>query len=362
METVIPVKNGDVLAAIRGFLRQLVESGIVESLFVPLELENGMVAPALVVAADRLAQANPLLPIMPINNARAVTALTDKRTPSKLGAVLRPCEIRALIELVKLQQANLENVTLIAFDCPGTYEMVDYQVSLEGQNVQMSEYLRAASQGEAPDVPPYNQLPLRLACQMCVQPLPTQADIYLHLIGVDATQGIPVTFKDEDTRALLVKQLQLEEKDLLNDAVPKAVEKLILARKEVRERELTGIRSRMNANGGIASIFAACIRCHNCMTACPICYCKTCLFRSAAFDHPPEAYLKAAARKGAQRMLGDTLLFHMTRLNHMSASCVNCGMCSSACPVDIPVGIIFSAIGEQVQAERTTAFGNLPGR
>ena len=57
-------------------------------------------------------------------------------------------------------------------------------------------------------------------------------------------------------------------------------------------------------------------------------------------------------------MLGDTLLFHMTRLNHMSASCVSCGMCSSACPADIPVGVIFSAIGEQVQA----VFGYQPGR
>jgi formate dehydrogenase subunit beta len=57
-------------------------------------------------------------------------------------------------------------------------------------------------------------------------------------------------------------------------------------------------------------------------------------------------------------MLGDTLLFHMTRLNHMSTSCISCGMCTSACPSDIPVGIIFSAIGEQVQAE----FEYVPGR
>ena len=57
-------------------------------------------------------------------------------------------------------------------------------------------------------------------------------------------------------------------------------------------------------------------------------------------------------------MLGDTLLFQMTRLNHMAASCVSCGMCSSACPSEIPVGAIISAIGEQVQAE----FEYIPGR
>jgi formate dehydrogenase (coenzyme F420) beta subunit len=121
---------------------------------------------------------------------------------------------------------------------------------------------------------------------------------------------------------------------------------------------LAGIRAKMHANGGLGSLFATCIRCHNCMTACPICYCKTCLFKSASFDHKPEQYLNAAKRKGALRMLSDTMLFQVTRMNHMSTSCVSCGMCTSACPSDIPVGAIFSAVGEQVQ----TAFGYQPGR
>ena len=94
------------------------------------------------------------------------------------------------------------------------------------------------------------------------------------------------------------------------------------------------------------------------MTVCPICYCKTCLFKTASFDHEPDFYLNAARRKGALRMLSDTLLFHMTRMNHMSTSCVNCGMCTSACPSDIPVGAIFSAVGSQVQA----VFDYQPGR
>ena len=57
-------------------------------------------------------------------------------------------------------------------------------------------------------------------------------------------------------------------------------------------------------------------------------------------------------------MLGDTILFQMTRMNHMSASCVSCGMCTSACPSEIPVGMIFSAVGESVQG----AFEYVPGR
>ena len=46
----------------------------------------------------------------------------------------------------------------------------------------------------------------------------------------------------------------------------------------------------------------------------------------------------------------DTLIFHLTRLNHMSTSCVGCGMCTSACPNDIPVATAFRAVGYKTQA------------
>jgi formate dehydrogenase subunit beta len=46
----------------------------------------------------------------------------------------------------------------------------------------------------------------------------------------------------------------------------------------------------------------------------------------------------------------DTLLFQITRLNHMVASCVGCGVCEDGCPNDIPLTVIFRAIGQEVQA------------
>ena len=126
MNIVIPVENGDVLTAVRGFLQKLLELGVVDALFVPLEADGGTITPALVTDPARLNQANPLMPIMPINSARAISALTGKHVPAQLGIVLRSCEIRALIELVKLQQATLEGVTLIGVDCPGTFELTEY--------------------------------------------------------------------------------------------------------------------------------------------------------------------------------------------------------------------------------------------
>lgn len=351
MNIILPVENNDALPALRIFLKRLMDSGFIEALLVPLEHGEG-VMPALVTDPALLDSANPLMPLMPINNARAVSAITGKHTPAKIGVVLRPCEIRALIELVKLQQASLENLTLIGMDCPGTYEIPDSAGKGTWKRAEnLSAYLDAAKEGKEPDI---DGLPLRKACQMCVHPVSENVDIHIHLFGVDVRRGLPVTMKDEIAAALNLTEGEAGG----GESTSEAIARLMAGRQKVREEALGHIHQKMTANGGIASLFTSCIRCHNCMTACPICYCKTCLFKTAAFDHEPEYYLNAAHRKGATRMLGDTLLFHLTRLNHMGASCVSCGMCTSACPSDIPVGIIFSAIGEQVQQ----AFEYVPGR
>jgi formate dehydrogenase subunit beta len=54
----------------------------------------------------------------------------------------------------------------------------------------------------------------------------------------------------------------------------------------------------------------------------------------------------------------DTLLFHLTRLNHMVSSCVGCGLCQEACPNDVPVFSIFRTVGDKVQK----VFDYVPGR
>jgi formate dehydrogenase subunit beta len=45
----------------------------------------------------------------------------------------------------------------------------------------------------------------------------------------------------------------------------------------------------------------------------------------------------------------EILLYHLTRLNHVSASCIGCGMCESSCPRGIPLSTIFQAVAEEVQ-------------
>ncbi len=81
--------------------------------------------------------------------------------------MLHPCELRALIELVKLQQASLENMILISMDCTGTYEWTDFTAMQRSGDLNLADYLGAVAQGKV-----HNGHELRQACQMCAQPVP----------------------------------------------------------------------------------------------------------------------------------------------------------------------------------------------
>jgi len=115
------------------------------------------------------------------------------------------------------------------------------------------------------------------------------------------------------------------------------------------------------ATGNLESLtayLANCVNCFNCRVACPVCYCRECVFVTDVFDHEPFQYLLWAEKKGVIKMPTDTVFYHITRLAHMSTACVGCGQCSNACPNDIPVMELFRTIAHRIQP----AFDYLAGR
>jgi len=343
----LEVKEGDTLAALRSLLQRLLEKEIVEALLVLLEAPSGdTVMPALVKEAARLEKANPLAPVMPVNAATLVSSLTIGKPREKIGALLRSCEIRALIELVKLQQAHLENLMIIGIDCLGTYEVTDYAKLISKDGSPTMELVRGAKEGA---LSPREGYQFRSACRICEYPIPQNTALTIGLLGVDG--NILIEAQEE-----LAERLELMEGEAAGRE--EVVKRLVEARIEERDRLFAQFRERVVDIPSLLAQFSTCIRCHNCTVACPICYCKECLFRTSTFEHESDRYLRWAQRKGAIQMPTDTLLFQLTRLNHMVSSCVGCGMCESACPSDISLTTIFRLVGQEVQA----MFDYLPGR
>jgi len=349
------------------FLRGLLEKGIVDALLVPQRAPAGdNVVQTLFTDPAKLENVDPIAPVLPVNSAKLVSDLTETGAVGWLGVVLRSCEVRALIELVKLKQASLDNVVLIGVDCLGTYEMNDYAELAAGGNGHLSTDLLAQAKGG--HLAPHEGHQFRVACQMCEYPVPQGVDLALGLIGLDTAKEILITASDE-----LAEKLELNRERVAADLPPEdfgelsravggdrggAVDRLVTERTAERDRRFAEFRQRVADMPSLLAEFSRCIRCHNCMVVCPLCYCKECIFRTATFDHASAQYFRWANRKGSIRMPTDTLIFQLTRLNHMATSCVGCGLCESACPNDLPVATIFRAVGEKVQA----LFDYVPGR
>ena len=359
MNAVLDVQEST-LATVRAFLRQLMEEGIVDSLMVPQPTAAGNnVVQTLVRNPAWLEKANPIAPVLPVNSGTLAGNLTATGAPGKVGLVMRSCEIRALVELHKLLQAKIdEHVLVIGVDCLGTYEVADYAaLTTNGQTDETltAELLAKAKTG---DLQPHEGMNFRVACQMCEYPVPGfadgyQPDITLGFIGLPNDQQILVTVRDE----ALAEKLGLTPAEV-PEGRQAAVDKLVAGRVAERDRRFAAFRERVHDIPSLLNEFSTCIRCLNCMNACPICYCKECIFRTDTFRHESAQFFRWAERRGAIRLPVDTIIFHLTRLNHMATSCVGCGMCSSACPNDIPVAEVFRAVGQKVQA----IFDYVPGR
>lgn len=350
---ILEVENGNVVQTLNHLWRQLLQKGLVDALLVPQELPSGgNVVQTLVSNVDSLTTPNPLAPVMPVNSARLVSQMTKvKPSPKKIGVVLRPCELRALIELVKLKQASLENLVLIGIDCFGTYSVKDYKHLAENGSSPSDAFIKAVREGKEDPA-------LRQVCQMCEYPTPMNADITIGLIGADLDKSLLIQASTPEGERILEA---LELKDGSEADVTKrdqAVSKLVEQRTKKRDEVLQQTQQETAGIDNLMKVLASCINCHNCRDVCPLCFCKECFFDSPTFEMEAEKYLGWAEKKGTIRMPTHNLLFHLTRMSHMVTSCVGCGMCSEACPNDIPVANIFRLVGLNAQK----LFNYVPGR
>ena len=340
---VIKVNDNDVIGSANDFLRYLLSSGKIQALLVPQNTPSKKVAFPVLISDPKKLHADIVAPILPASTAAMVSKMTKVQPPSKpIGVVMRSCQIRALVELVKLNQASLTNIVIIGVDCPGTFPINTYTEFPEEKTP--TQFLLEAWTKKSDEAEKY----FRSACRVCKDPIPTNADIILGFYGADIEKEIFVEAHSEVGKNIL-KELPLEDEKEGKDR-EKAVKEI---RDEKDKKRAVILKEKEGIKGidRVSEFFDKCVNCHNCRQACPICYCKECLFDSAVFDSEAYKFLRRAENKGLMKMPSDALLFQLGRMNHMILSCVECGLCEQACPNEIPLMDVFIAVAENAQKE-----------
>ncbi|MDD4952460.1 MAG: Coenzyme F420 hydrogenase/dehydrogenase, beta subunit C-terminal domain, partial [Desulfovibrionaceae bacterium] len=351
----IEVRDKNPVAALQTFLAQVLEDEYVAGVLAPRHLnDNGALMPTLVTDPAMLDRVDPLAPAFPFNAAKTLVKLTNGEMVNKVAAVLKPCEIRAFVELVKLNQGNMDNALLIGVDCLGSFGNTEYLNYVKDADpiASSQDFARAALAGEESP----GGTPIAKACMACEHPSAVQADLSIGLVGLDIDDHLVVSAHTARGEGLLSRLGLPDVAEAPSRA--KAMAELVKKRTAFRDKMFEETNEATASVEKLARYLSGCVNCYNCRVACPVCYCKECVFVTDVFDHKPWQYLDWAGNKGMLKMPTDTVFYHLTRLAHMSTACVGCGQCSNACPNDIPVMELFRTVAARTQA----AFGYEAGK
>jgi formate dehydrogenase (coenzyme F420) beta subunit len=319
--------QGDPLGTVQNLLRMLWEQAGLDGMLVAAGSDQPMPGKAhLIESPGLLGQANPFSPLMTENLARDIPRVIGEQTGKRLGVLLRPCELRALVEVAKHTPVNLENLLTICVDCLGTLPEEDFGWRAEQAELDKSltsEALQFARQGGILD---YRH---RLACQMCAAPEAQLADLNVNLLGLPVRQHILVQARDAGMAERLHLD-QITDGEAGNEVVQQhaqALAKLAERRQHTLERVVKNLaEDQPHDLEALILQLEQCGECQDCMAACPIC----------TADFPERGADGHFTRKAMARWL---------------VSCAGCGMCEQACSSQLPLATIFSMLRERLAEE-----------
>ncbi len=325
METTWAINtHGDPLGALARLVETVwSEAGLSGVLVSSDTMDNPQATEFILEQPEQLKKFNPFRPAMRANTAAFVPGILREKPVGRYGAVLRPCEMRALRQLERLEPFPRQRLVTICVDCLGTFPASDleWRTRRRGSPDELAkETLRFARQGGI-SVDRY-----RPACQLCRSSGAAGADVNIWVLGLPVRQVMLVNIPHQELASELhfSDSRRVEAEDELLKMRQRVLERVSLRNQHSRDRFFRELVDSIPASvEAIAELLENCGECRACLEACPIC---------SAAPLEREADGRYDRHKIAQWL----------------AACAGCGMCEQACVKNIPLSAVFSVIHEHM--------------
>ena len=298
MEEIYKIQEETPLHSVRLFLKSILARDEISSMLVPVRsVHNNSVMPALVSDPEELEHADPFSPSFQLNCAKLVSKLTKKGAGERIGVFLRPCEFRAFVELIKIKQASWDNLLVISSDCAGAFSNSVFNASFrEKGDEYTNEFIKTRFEsGLSDDMDGC----ITTACTICTAPFPENVDIPISLLN--AEYGEIKISSGTEKGGMLLGDLDLESSELLPETKSRKKE---ITKKRLKDESalFQDVFEQTSTIPGLANYLSACVNCYNCRVACPVCFCKECVFNTDAVEYEPFQYQGWAAARGMIKM------------------------------------------------------------
>lgn len=359
-------ENGGVVTSL---LKYILEESIADTVLTIKARNEDRYAgiPVLIDEPDELLETTGSLHCSTPNIARFLREYIDEIPSEDIAVVCKPCDARAIIELSKREQIDLDNLILIGVNCTGTISPVTAKKMMEkefdadphdviGEDIEdgiLTIFLEDGSKKKKKlSVLEEKGYGRRENCRRCNINIPRMADIACGKWGTDSEDETFLEVCSDKGSALLegaVKNDIIDVREPNEENISERDRKDKNEIEKAEEQREKDYQSIMNLDEKERldywmNEFNKCIKCYGCRDACPLCYCDECILE------PDRGFINSG------EIPPDTL-FPLTRLSHVADSCVNCGQCQEACPMDLPLSKLYSALNDKLM----DIFDYIPG-
>jgi len=353
-------KRAEYGGAVTALLKFALESRMVDAVLAVKARDGNRYdgVPVLFTEPEKVIETAGSLHCVSPNIARCLKEYLNGAFDMKIAVACKPCDARAIIELVKRTQIEKENLILIGLNCTGTLpsatakRMFHEEFGIDPSDViredieegKLTIRLKDGTEKEKDlDELEEKGYGRRENCRRCDVNIPVMADI---ACGKWGTNGRKATFievcsekgSDFIEKAIEAGYIKVEKPDsaAIETRKRKDEEEVKRARKQ-QEKDfafLRGMSTEEKFNYWLGQ-FSRCIKCYGCRDACPICYCKDCTLEADRGTVPPGE-------------IPPDIMFPMIRIVHVMDSCVNCGQCQDVCPAEIPLSRLIFMLNREL--------------